>query len=270
MKQLGAKNVFHLPVAANIKRINKSICKNGFISDVSFVGNLTKSKYRQLLMPRLSDKSLFFIDNLIHKQNNQIDDFILKKYLTTDFVLKILKESNVDIENYLFPHLSLKEQMAFYLGHEQSYIERINFAKAFEKNFDDFKVYGNDEWINNIECYNGKAEHFQKMPEVFNRSKINLNLTRTFVESGLPMRVFDIIGSCGFLLSNYKEELTECFEDKKDIAIFHSLEEAIELSKYYLKNDDLRFKMIENAYSKLEKLHTFKNRIEYILKEVLN
>ncbi len=44
------------------------------------------------------------------------------------------------------------------------------------------------------------------------------------------MRVFDILGSWGFLLSNYKEELVEYFDDRVDIAVFYSMEEAVELT----------------------------------------
>ena len=60
------------------------------------------------------------------------------------------------------------------------YIERATFAKEFEKCFD-FKVYGNDEWKKYVNCYEGVAEHFNQMPDIFNRSKINLNIVRTYV-----------------------------------------------------------------------------------------
>ena len=261
LQNCGIENVFYMPVAANTNRIQKDVCTTDFLSDVSFVGNLTVSELKRFILPRLNENAISEINLLIEQQNNNIDNFILKDIITDDFALHLQEESNVEIS--VSPLLSPKDKIAFLIGREQSYVERINLIKSFE-NFD-FRVYGNDAWQNITKKYVGYAEHFDKMPEIFNRTKININLTRTFVESGLPMRVFDILVSKGFLLTNYKEGLLEFFEDKKDVAVFHSINEAKELAKFYLKHDELRIKMIENAYEKIKKHHSYKDRLKKIL-----
>ncbi len=268
LRERGLKNVFHMPVAVNTTRIKKNIQKNNFIADVSFVGGLTVSEIRKDLLSELSEETVSEIKKIIEKQSKCIDKYVVKELVTDELSEKILKESGLEIiDRDLIVHIPLKEIMAFLIDREQIYIERSSFAKEFEKHFD-FKVYGNDEWKKYVNCYEGFAEHFKQMPDVFNRSKINLNIIRTCFESGLPMRVFDILGSCGFLLSNYKEELVEYFDDGVDIAVFHSMEEAIELAEYYLKRDELRYKMIESAYNKVKKFHTYEDRIKEMLKIV--
>ncbi len=268
LKKQGVENVFHMPVAVNMTRIKKKAQKDNFIADVSFVGGLTVSEIRNDFLQGLRENTVSEISKIIEKQNNYIDKYIIKDLITDELSDKISKESGIEIKDKnLVVYITMRELIAFLVAREQSYIERANFAKEFEKRFD-FKVYGNDEWKKYINCYEGFAEHFEQMPDIFNRSKINLNIIRTYVESGLPMRVFDILGSCGFLLSNYKEELVEYFDDGVDIAVFHSMEEAIELAEYYLKRDELRYKMIESAYNKVKKFHTYEDRIKEMLKIV--
>ncbi|MCW6110464.1 MAG: hypothetical protein E6917_05120 [Clostridium botulinum] len=84
-------------------------------------------------------------------------------------------------------------------------------------------VYGEINWTNlkddNI-IYKGYAEHFYKMPKVFKCSKININQTRIYVDSGLPMRVFDALESKGFLVTNYKADIDKYFVYRKDLVIY--------------------------------------------------
>ncbi|MBN1051158.1 hypothetical protein DV092_03680 [Clostridium botulinum] len=100
---------------------------------------------------------------------------------------------NIILENFL----NRKEKLAILLGRRFNQIQRINMVKNLSKIFN-FHVYGDENWNNlndsNI-IYKGYAEHFCEMPNVFKFSKININCTRVYVESGLLMRVFDISGS---------------------------------------------------------------------------
>ena len=50
--------------------------------------------------------------------------------------------------------------------------------------------------------YMGSADYYDQMPKIFKTSRINLNITLKISQSGIPLRVMDILGSGGFLLSN--------------------------------------------------------------------
>nr|WP_297767148.1 glycosyltransferase [uncultured Butyrivibrio sp.] len=109
-------------------------------------------------------------------------------------------------------------------------------------------------------CNLGVADYTTKMPRVFRRSKINLNITLRSILSGVPLRVVDILAAGGFLLTNYQEEIAEYFVDGQDLVIAYTPEDMIEKTAYYLEHDDERRaiaaagqrKVLENfAYTKL-------------------
>ena len=63
------------------------------------------------------------------------------------------------------------------------------------------------------------------------RTKINLNLCTTKTASN---RIYKIMASGGFLLTDTWDGYEERFEDGKDLVIFNSVEELAEKVKYYL------------------------------------
>lgn len=63
--------------------------------------------------------------------------------------------------------------------------------------------------------YKGYAGYIYQMPKIFYTSKINLNITLRSILSGIPLRVIDILGSHGFLLTNYQMEFTQYFQNGK-------------------------------------------------------
>ena len=86
----------------------------------------------------------------------------------------------------------------------------------------------------------GIADYTTKMPLVFRRSKINLNITLRSIISGVPLRVMDILAAGGFLITTYQKEIEEYFEDGKELVIARTPEEMLELTAYYLEHEDER------------------------------
>lgn len=70
----------------------------------------------------------------------------------------------------------------------------------------------------------GTVSYTAEMPDVFYRSKINLNLTLRSITSGIPLRA-DILGCGGFLLSNYQPELCEYFTPDVDFVYFNDMDD---------------------------------------------
>ena len=103
------------------------------------------------------------------------------------------------------------------------------------------------------------------MYKVFHLSRINLNFTIPTIESGIPLRVYDIMSVGGFCLTNYQEEIDELFEIGKDIEVFHDLEELMDKSIYYLSHEDQRLRIAISGYQKVKSRHTFQMRMEQIL-----
>lgn len=86
----------------------------------------------------------------------------------------------------------------------------------------------------------GKADYYTAEPLVFADSSINLNITLQSIQTGIPLRVFDIMGCGGFLLSNYQEDYLEYFEPDKDFVIYNDYGDLEEKAAFYLKHEKLR------------------------------
>lgn len=52
--------------------------------------------------------------------------------------------------------------------------------------------------------------------------------------SGLPLRVIDILGADGFLITNYQTEMEEYFKNGKDLVWFENREDLLQKTNFYL------------------------------------
>lgn len=100
-----------------------------------------------------------------------------------------------------------------------------------------------------------------EMPKVFHLSKINLNMTMRPIETGLPLRCFDILGCGGFLMTNYQDEINDMFVIGQDLEAYSSLEELIDKCAYYLTHEDERATIAHNGYEKVKSSHTHFHRL---------
>ncbi len=107
----------------------------------------------------------------------------------------------------------------------------------------DFKLYTGsdlkDEPLLKEVC-RGYVDYHEVMPLVFKNSRINLNITLRSIKTGIPLRALDIMGCGGFLLTDYREEIAECFEDGRELVIYRGLEDCIDKIRYYLYHEDER------------------------------
>lgn len=101
--------------------------------------------------------------------------------------------------------------------------------------------------------------------KVFYSSKININMTLRSIESGVPLRIFDIMSVGGFVMSNYQEEIPELFEEGKEIVTFKTPEELIDKTDYYLSHDTERIKVGINGYKKVNACYTYEHQLNKII-----
>ena len=99
---------------------------------------------------------------------------------------------------------------------------------------------------------------------VYNSSFINIatqNHDRTITK-----RIFEILGSGGFVLSSDNSEIRKLFTPGRDLVVSSSPEQTLELLKYYEKNKDEWREVRKNALLSVKE-HTYKQRAEYILRQ---
>ena len=104
------------------------------------------------------------------------------------------------------------------------------------------------------------------MPKIFHASRINLNITMRPIETGLSLRVWDILGCGGFLLTNYQAEIPDYFEIGRDLEAYESMEELEGKVHYYLTHDEERVEIAINGYEKVAKYHTYETRLAQMIK----
>ena len=113
--------------------------------------------------------------------------------------------------------------------------------------------------------YKGTASYFDEMPKVFAASKINMNFTIKNIRTGLPLRVWDVLGAGGFLLTNFQPELLMYFENEKDLVYYDSLDDMQKKAQYYLTHEEERMEIARNGHEKVKKLHSYDKRVQQIL-----
>jgi spore maturation protein CgeB len=90
-------------------------------------------------------------------------------------------------------------------------------------------------------------------------------MTSCGIKSGIPLRIFDIMGAGGFLISNYQPEIPEYFVPDEDIVLYDSIPDLLEKTEYYLNNEEARRRIALSGYEKVRKYHTWKVRMKEIL-----
>lgn len=247
----GFKNIWHLPLAVNPQRLGKislTACEyQKYHSQVSFLGKLYQSAYEDLYAAT-DDFHRGFLSAMCDAQSQIYGCYFIDELLTDQF----MEEINHTLHTGLPDNAPIvKEQLSYAAAASITRKERLLILGLLSKHFQ-VKLYTTEQHplLSKAE-FCGTANYLTAMPKIFNASKINLNITLKILQSGMPLRALDIMGSGGFLLSNYQEELAENFIPDSDIAFYSDIEEAIEKTAYYLSHDSERIRIAENGKSKV-------------------
>lgn len=111
----------------------------------------------------------------------------------------------------------------------------------------------------------GKVDYYLQMPQVFKQSRINLNISLRSIKSGIPLRAFDIMGSGGFLLSNFQADFLDDFIPGEDFAYYESKEDLLAKIDYYLAHDKERQAIARSGHEKVAAAHTYRHRVREML-----
>ena len=149
-----------------------------------------------------------------------------------------------------------------YIGQKCTEQERISTFNEIGKHFDmDLWTLSDTSSIMNVNVRGGADTYFM-MPKIIKCSKINLNLTNRPIKTGLPLRIFDIMGCGGFLISNYQAEIPLYFEPDRDIVLYGSREELLDKIEYYLCHDDERREIAQNGFEKVKNNFSYEKRLQ--------
>lgn len=271
-------NIFYLPLGANVARWDQVISgllekyplvQQRYLYDVSFVGSLYTEKSPYQSLP-LSAFDRGFGDGLIEAQLKLPGLSLIQKALTPSFLAALKKASpeTFSVMPDAFQNIDAYIAANQLLGMRISELERIRTLNLLTGSFPvDLFTRSDSSCLTGVRVHGGVSTHLE-MPEVFFRSKINLNITIRSIQTGLSQRVWDILGCRGFLLSNYQAEIPEYFTIGQDLDCFENAAELKEKVAYYLAHDERRQEIASRGYETVKEKHTCLNRVLSMLQTV--
>lgn len=267
--QKGFETVYHLPLGVNRSRLlNFKVSKSDYQkynAEVSFVGNLYESKLNALLA-LMNEYTKGYLRSLMDIQSQIYGYYLFDEFISEEMIEDINSQYIDKSPNTKF-RLN-KAALTFAMASEVTRNERLILLNLCGRRYcTKFYSYDKSDLVKDvIQC--GGVEYVTEMPKVFASSKINLNPTLRIIQTGIPLRAFDIMGAGGFLLSNYQEELAEYFTNEEDMVIYESREDALDKIAFYLSHEELRSKIAENGRRKTLEEHSLQECMEKICKVV--
>lgn len=264
----GIKTVRYLPMAANTERLDRltplTAPDRPYLYDVSFVGSLyTESHNFFDRMKNLSPYAKGYLEGLMQAQIHvQGYNFIQESLspIMEELYQALPMDPNpdgVETREYLYAQYVVNRKLTG--------LERLRLLTAVTRTYTlDLFTLDPAFSLPNLRNH-GTTDNYTEMPLVFKQSRINLNISLRSIKSGIPLRAFDIMGSGGFLLSNYQEDFLENFTPGVDFEYYESEEDLLRKIDYYLTHEEERIAIAKNGHDKVAAAHTYRDRVREML-----
>lgn len=109
--------------------------------------------------------------------------------------------------------------------------------------------------------------------KIYSASKIVLCMHYKDPEGKIPChqaspRVYEVLACGAFLMVDEQRDIIRLFKDREELVVFKDTDELKRLIRYYLERPDERKMIAENGRKKVLMEHTYKHRIEEMLKRI--
>lgn len=258
LKNIGFSSVYYLPLATD-PEIFKFTLDNRPVIKCGFVGTSMGGKF-------LNDITLKFIWRDEYKKFalNIARNIPLSSNLeeVDSFIKNEATKSN--LINYLSNEHTFTWLRA-YIIHTASMLRRKEIISALIPY--GIEIFGDPEgWkevLSNQVILHNNLDYYKELSQCYRNIAVNINITSSQMPTAVNQRVFDVPASGGFILNDMQDDLLELF-DKNEVATYSSIEELQEKVEFYYKNEVERKKIIERAFYRISKEHTYLHRIERI------
>ena len=291
LREKDVQTVYHVPLSADMEQFMQVIQESSdgsghripvvgssgdklltqYACDISFVGSMYTDEYNYYDR-LLNDKDKSVLDGFIRRQCFCYDRDLLGEALTageldlSHIQAKMGEQGLLLGEDYFAEAEELLK--AVVLEKKVTVEERSILLHEITRAFGDkyrFNLYSGSDLTQypllRKHC-RGTVDYHKQMPLVFAHSKINLNLSLRSIHSGIPLRVLDIMACGGFVMTNRQPEITEYFEDGREVVIFGSVEECLDKIGYYLEHDEERRMIAVAGQQKVQELFPYDKGLE--------
>jgi len=247
LRQFGFEHVFYLPAGSSLNP-DADFMDSSFawLKDrISFVGNTfldAQERWFQSHYPDLYEKLNF---SLWNSQITSLVDFVLEQQ-------KAEFKSEAELYHY-----------AGYVAGRSTMESRARLLSKISNPV----IFGDRHW-SSLELdldIHPPVHPTQTAPKIFNASQINLNISSTQLHSSVNLRIFDVPLSGGFLLTDWRESLTELFDVKKELAVYRSMDELRDKLDYFQRNERERQLIINHSAERVRKEHLLTHRLQEML-----
>lgn len=265
MKERGF-NTHFLPLAFDPDYFNPEIGKgNEKEYDVVFVGNSTMDR----------------MDWLIKEKEEEI----LSRHgkMLAECMLLYNQDPTINIEQWLLEPVRKatwwddvpdRDKFRYIFEWYVGYLRRKDLivSLAGQEDFS-FFCYGDHDWERLIpkEKTSFRAAYYENLCNIYHSAKINLNNTRSQIRNGFTQRVFDVLGSKRFLLTDKRDCNRLFFKTEgpeKELVEYSDKTDLFEKIRYYLANPEERNTIAEAGYDKVVGSHTYRHRVSEMLQAV--
>lgn len=260
----GINTIYYLPLCSNAKRLSSYDISGMPASDIAFVGSMyneSHSFYSRL--EHISEHTRGYLEGIMAGQRQVYGCNFMEDLMTTEIMDDMMRDlpmepdaDSVEAREYLFAQYVINRHITEIERKEM--LSKIGLRYTFDLYTPnrDFRMQG---------CRNhGSTDVYDGAPKVFKNAKINLNITLRSIITGIPLRAFEILGSGGFLLSNYQADFDDCYTAFEDYVYFEDPEDMMTKIEYYLSHEKERSQIAENGLRKTLESHTFEHRIKEI------
>ena len=272
-KAKGVKHIYHLPLGASEERIPGVLAEKAgdaaSAPEISFVGTLYAKNQYDALENTFDPYLKGYMDACIEAQLHVSGGNLLEYLLTPEVLERILKtyrlEAPVDSEADLAMFF-----VRNVLGYKTAREERLRVLETLGAKYP-VTLFGSEAPPDAVLKkapglrLEPVVDYWRELPVLYNQSKINLNLTIPNIASGVPLRVYDILMSGGFLITNDRAELHTLFTPGEDFVIFDGFSELLDKTEYYLTHEEERKDIAKHGRETVLKRHTVRQRVNEIL-----
>lgn len=284
LKELGAQNVYYMPMAVNAERLSKMSAtpeqKKIVEADISFTGSLYTEKHTLYdRMTKLDGYTRGYLEGVMASQMLVYGYSFIEDTLTPQIIENMQKAMPLEttpngMETLAYTYAN------YFLCRKMTQTERTEILDGISKLLPHIttsegrtamplKLYtpAPTPFLPDIQNM-GTVHYMHEMPLVFQNSKINLNITLRSIKSGIPLRAMDIMGAGGFLLTNYQDDFNLHFTDGEDFVSFASREDLYTKIVYFLTHEDERRKIAANGCKKVRQNYTYEKSLAAMLEKI--
>lgn len=271
-RKCGYTNVTYLPLAAGVTWADtihtSGTDRKKFGSAVSFVGGLYGDNPFDTCAGRLPQPVQEHIWNQLENSAFLWDGKERLQEGVSEELLRICQTVTPELCN---PGFTMEDDYYFRqwtLARKLSNIERTLLFEQVAGQYD-FRLYTREkevvpESIHRYPPVNAMTEQLK----VFQSSGVNLNVTLRSIESGVPLRVFDILSVGGLVLTDYRKDAEELFREDEEIVMFRTPEEMMDKLAFYTTHETERKRIAKNGHRRARAEYSYERMLEEILQKI--